>query len=211
MTEKSEIARNQLPIRREPKPYRIVARIKNNRLWTAILLRFPDVRSQADAARRLGIPPTSMASLLNMKYFPYGAHGWHRVAIAIAVAVRETEEYLFDPELYGRPISPMAFEVAPTAGELERIGLVHPALAPDDAAENVLLRQRVEEALTRLTARESAALRLRYGLDGEGEKTLEEVGARFDVTQERIRQIEAKALRKLRHPSLSDGLVGFVR
>ena len=77
----------------------------------------------------------------------------------------------------------------------------HTALAPADAAIHQFLKEQVEDALDGLTERERRVLQLRYGLDNGRTRTLEEVGKEFHVTRERIRQIEVKALRKLRHPS----------
>lgn len=78
------------------------------------------------------------------------------------------------------------------------------ALAPADAASMSLLKEQLAEVLKTLTPREEKVLKLRFGLDDGNPKTLEEVGKEFNVTRERIRQIEAKALRKLRHPSRSN-------
>tara|TARA_B100001123_G_C15234369_1_gene996506 strand:- start:790 stop:1626 length:837 start_codon:yes stop_codon:yes gene_type:complete len=84
------------------------------------------------------------------------------------------------------------------------------ALAPADAASFQLLKEQVEEVLSTLNSREKRVLQLRFGLeDGRG-RTLEEVGRKFGVTRERIRQIEAKALRKLRQPSRSKKLKDFL-
>jgi len=84
------------------------------------------------------------------------------------------------------------------------------ALAPADAASFMLLKEQLEEVLDTLTEREEKVLRLRFGLDDGRARTLEEVGQNFGVTRERIRQIEAKALRKLRHPSRSRKLKDFL-
>ena len=84
------------------------------------------------------------------------------------------------------------------------------APAPADAASHTLLKEQLEEVLQSLTEREAKVLRLRFGLDDGRPRTLEEVGKEFDVTRERIRQIEAKALRKLRHPSRSKKLKDFL-
>ena len=84
------------------------------------------------------------------------------------------------------------------------------APAPADAASHTLLKEQLDEVLSSLTDREAKVLRLRFGLDDGRPRTLEEVGKEFDVTRERIRQIEAKALRKLRHPSRSKKLKDFV-
>jgi RNA polymerase primary sigma factor len=84
------------------------------------------------------------------------------------------------------------------------------ALAPQDAAAYELLKEQLEDVLDTLTEREENVLRLRFGLDDGRTRTLEEVGKVFGVTRERIRQIEAKALRKLRHPSRSKRLKDFL-
>ena len=84
------------------------------------------------------------------------------------------------------------------------------APAPADAASFMLLKEQLEDVLDTLTPREEKVLRLRFGLDDGRARTLEEVGQNFGVTRERIRQIEAKALRKLRHPSRSRKLKDFL-
>ncbi|QRM18735.1 RNA polymerase sigma factor RpoD [Dechloromonas sp. TW-R-39-2] len=83
-------------------------------------------------------------------------------------------------------------------------------LAPADAAMYSSLRGVTKEILDTLTTREAKVLRMRFGIEMNTDHTLEEVGKQFDVTRERIRQIEAKALRKLRHPSRSDKLRSFI-
>ncbi len=83
-------------------------------------------------------------------------------------------------------------------------------LAPSDSAGFEGLRRSTKEALAGLTPREAKVLRMRFGIDMNTDHTLEEVGKQFDVTRERIRQIEAKALRKLRHPSRSEQLNTFL-
>ncbi len=82
-------------------------------------------------------------------------------------------------------------------------------LGPSDAASFQLLKEQVNEVLHTLTDRESRVLQLRFGLEDGRNRTLEEVGREFGVTRERIRQIEAKALRKLRHPTRSRRLKDY--
>ena len=82
--------------------------------------------------------------------------------------------------------------------------------APQDVASQMLLKEELNEVLGTLSEREARVLRLRFGLDDGRNRTLEEVGREFNVTRERIRQIEAKALRKLRHPSRSKKLKDFL-
>ena len=83
-------------------------------------------------------------------------------------------------------------------------------VSPVESATSVGLTESTREVLSGLTAREAKVLRMRFGIDMNTDHTLEEVGKQFDVTRERIRQIEAKALRKLRHPSRSDHLRSFL-
>ena len=82
--------------------------------------------------------------------------------------------------------------------------------APQDSAAYTLLKEQLEEVMTTLTPREAKVLKLRFGLEDGKARTLEEVGREFQVTRERIRQIEAKALRKLRHPSRSKRLKDYM-
>jgi RNA polymerase primary sigma factor len=84
------------------------------------------------------------------------------------------------------------------------------AVSPVDSATMEGLAEATQNMLAGLTSREAKVLRMRFGIDMNTDHTLEEVGKQFDVTRERIRQIEAKALRKLRHPSRSDKLRSFL-
>ena len=83
-------------------------------------------------------------------------------------------------------------------------------MAPAEAASHQLLKEQVQEVVASLTPREQKVLILRFGLEDGRSRTLEEVGREFNVTRERIRQIEAKALRKLRHPSRSKKLKDYL-
>jgi RNA polymerase primary sigma factor len=83
-------------------------------------------------------------------------------------------------------------------------------ITPSDAAMYSSLRNVTQDILDTLTPREAKVLRMRFGIDMNTDHTLEEVGKQFDVTRERIRQIEAKALRKLRHPTRSEKLKSFL-
>jgi RNA polymerase primary sigma factor len=86
----------------------------------------------------------------------------------------------------------------------------HTSLAPTEATSHQLLKEQIDKVLDELTEREKRVLQLRFGLKDGHARTLEEVGREFDVTRERIRQIEGKALRKLRHPSRSRKLKGYL-
>ena len=118
--------------------------------------------------------------------------------------VRDTMKYALEPVSLETPI-----------GEEEdsHLGDFIPdedSPAPAEAASYTLLKEQLNEVLKSLTPREEEVLRLRFGLDDGRTRTLEEVGEKFDITRERIRQIEAKALRKLRHPSRSKKLKAYL-
>src|SRR5699024_4610343 len=83
-------------------------------------------------------------------------------------------------------------------------------ISPEEAADYTMLREELDNILSGLSDREKKVLELRFGLNDGMPRTLEEVGKEFDVTRERIRQIEAKALRKLKHPSRSQKLKDFL-
>ncbi len=108
---------------------------------------------------------------------------------------------------------PVSLETPIGAEEDSHLGDFIPdddAPAPSDVASHTLLREQLGEVLSTLTPREEKVLKLRFGLEDGRSRTLEEVGKEFNVTRERIRQIEAKALRKLRHPSRSKKLKDFL-
>ncbi|MFC1948275.1 sigma-70 family RNA polymerase sigma factor, partial [Chloroflexota bacterium] len=86
----------------------------------------------------------------------------------------------------------------------------HNSTPPAEAASSQLLKEQVGKVLSELTPREQRVLILRFGIDDGRSRTLEEIGHEFNVTRERIRQIEAKAIRKLRHPSRSRKLRGYL-
>ena len=83
-------------------------------------------------------------------------------------------------------------------------------MSPEEYATNEMLKMEISNVLLTLTEREEKVIRLRFGLEDGKSRTLEEVGQKFGVTRERIRQIEAKALRKLRHPSRSRKLKDYM-
>lgn len=129
----------------------------------------------------------------------------------IAEAMGITEEKV--REIMKVAQEPVSLETPIGEEEDSRLGDFIPdddAPAPADAAAYTLLKEQLIEVLDTLTPREEKVLRLRFGLDDGKARTLEEVGREFNVTRERIRQIEAKALRKLRHPSRSKKLKDFL-
>lgn len=194
--------------------YRIHARIKNNRLWSALREAFPDALTQTAMAERVGITNSLLGDLLNLRTWPgakerhnrWGSRWWPdspwtEAARRIADAVGSTPEYLFDAGLYGQPARPI--EIAIDRPALVASGLLQLPPAPDDCVEQQEIARAIQEALGTLSPREQTVLIHRRGLNGEPEKSLEEIGELLSVTYERVRQIEAKAMRKLRQPSRS--------
>jgi RNA polymerase primary sigma factor len=170
-------------------------------------------RAIADQARTIRVP-VHMIGALNKIGRIARAH-LHEFGVAADVATLAAKLEL--PEAKVRQImriakEPVSFELpVGDEGEATLGDFIEDAhgIAPHDAAVQQGLRDVVSEVLDGLTAREAKVLRMRYGIDMSSDHTLEEVGRQFDVTRERIRQIEAKALRKLKHPSLSSKLRAY--
>ena len=133
-------------------------------------------------------------------------------------SIRELAEYMGLPEsrvseIQKIALDPVSIETPIGEEEDSRLGDFiedEAALAPSDMATFTMLKQQLLGVLDTLTPREEKVIRLRYGIDDGHPRTLEEVGREFNVTRERIRQIEAKALRKLRHPSRSKKLKEYL-
>jgi RNA polymerase primary sigma factor len=148
------------------------------------------VRTQRQLVQELGREPTS-----------------EEIAKRMDIPVAKVRKIL---KIAQEPISletPIGEEEDSHLGDfIEDRGVVSPA----DAVININLKEMTEQVLNTLTPREERVIKMRFGLEDGTEHTLEEVGQNFAVTRERIRQIEAKALRKLRHPSRSRRLRAFL-
>lgn len=171
-------------------------------------------RAIADQARTIRIPVhmvetinrqvrTQRILLQELGREPTSAEIGERMGIS-AEKVEEIQKIAQDPVSLETPI-----------GEEEDSHLAdfiedNKTIAPSDMAAQTMLREQLIAALHKLTPREEKVIRLRYGLDDGKQRTLEEVGREFNVTRERIRQIEAKALRKLRNPSKSKKLRDYL-
>jgi RNA polymerase primary sigma factor len=177
------------------------------------------LRTQRMLTQELGRDPTSEELVLEMGYLP--------ASDVQAILRAHSEEKPLDPDLQRKleiatqkidrvlrsaeePVS-----IDGPVGDEESSSLAdfipdEDTLSPIDAAARQMLREQVQSALTSLSEREREVLELRFGLKDGKDHTLEEVSKYFDVTRERIRQIEAKALRKLKHPSRSRKLRSFL-
>lgn len=164
-------------------------------------------RSIADQARTIRIPVhmvETINKLIRVSRQLLQEYGREPSPEEIAVAMDISEEKV--REILKIAQEPVSLETPIGEEEDSHLGDFIPdedVPAPDKAAAASMLKEQLMEVLSGLTEREQKVLRLRFGLDDGRARTLEEVGKEFDVTRERIRQIEAKALRKLRHPARS--------
>ena len=171
-------------------------------------------RAIADQARTIRIPVHMVETINKVKKVSsqlLHKNGHEPTAEEIAVELDMPAEKV--REIMRVAQEPVSLETPIGEEEDSHLGDFIPddeAPAPADAASHMLLKEQLREVLGSLTPREEKVLSLRFGLEDGRPRTLEEVGKEFDVTRERIRQIEAKALRKLRHPSRSKKLKDFL-
>ena len=171
-------------------------------------------RAIADQARTIRIPVhmvETINKLIRVSRQLLQEYGREPLPEEIAEEMGITEEKV--REILKIAQEPVSLETPIGEEEDSHLGDFIPdddAPAPAEAAAFTLLKEQLMEVLDTLTPREEKVLRLRFGLDDGRARTLEEVGKEFNVTRERIRQIEAKALRKLRHPSRSKRLKDFL-
>ena len=171
-------------------------------------------RAIADQARTIRIPVHMVETITKVKKISsqlLHQNGHEPTAEEIAKELSMTVDKV--REIMRISQEPVSLETPIGEEEDSHLGDFIPdddAPAPVDATSHVLLREQLSDVLSSLTPREEMVLRLRFGLVDGRSRTLEEVGKEFNVTRERIRQIEAKALRKLRHPSRSKKLKDFL-
>lgn len=193
------------------KELELTLRLRNNRLKER---RDALGMSQAELAAAAGVSVSAYQELEALRRSPQthgdGCWRWRDIALQLARFHCVEPEELFPPSV-------LAVET-PVASRRVNGDDIFPLLsqhqerlleAPDVAHDREELRERVRYALASLSPREAEVLRQRFGLDGGEERTLNEIGAALDVGPERVRQIEARALRRLRHPKRSRPLAAF--
>jgi len=191
--------------------YRIKISVRNNLILKAI--EDAGYESVAHFCRSNNINLVSMHNIVGLKMSPIGKKGeFCKVAKQTMEALCLCPTDLWTSEQLNMSISSNVREFSVEEDELFKImtGGISDMLNGDDPEKQFLhadLKNDMGKAIASLTPREAEVLRLRFGLDDGEELTLEEASHRFDVTRERIRQIEVKALRKLRHPSRADRLI----
>lgn len=194
------------------KEIRLEARLRNNILWHLI---FDSCESVAQFCRKHGLSNQEVVGgLLNLKASPVNADGKYRkVCQRLAEIAKVIVEDLFPLHLYRLPETKMAKEFGLrelAAGRQREMLLIPAETTPHEVVVSRELAEQVDRLLGTLTPHEEKVMRWLFGLSPHGEQTYEEVGEEFEVTRERIRQIEVRALRKLRHPSRSSRLKPFV-
>ena len=190
--------------------YRVEVKVRNNRLWHALVAKVQPFISVLDACKKLGLGPTMVGRALNMQHdfrsrhkslahIPKAERPYTKGAYTIAKALDVTPDYLFELELYDPAQVPhqQVFEII----DKQHAQLCLPKEErPDELYEKKALVELCNSAMCCLKPAERLVLEYRFGLNGEGEHTLAEIAHRLGKTPERARQIEARALRKLRHP-----------
>ncbi len=171
-------------------------------------------RAIADQARTIRIPVHMVETInkqMRIARQLLQIYGREPTPEEIASAMGTTEEKVREIQKIAQ--DPVSLETPIGEEEDSHLGdfiVDNNATSPSDVAETNMLKEHLIQVLSTLTPREEKVLRLRYGIDDSHMRTLEEVGKEFNVTRERIRQIEAKALRKLRHPNRTKRLKDFI-
>lgn len=181
------------------KEYHVEVRVKNN--WFLKKMHAAGFENASQLARASGVPPVAIGQFINLKKSGMNAwDGWRKQLIRISETLRCLPEDLIPPKHLKSALArnKSAFEVS--AQDVERL-VYHTPETPEGALIKAEAEKVLADALAILSPREERVLRLRYGLDGCGERTLGDVAKAFDVTAARIRQIEQRALRQLKHPS----------
>ena len=181
------------------KDYRLEIKIKNNYLYEK--MQEQGISTAAELARVVGLGPSVIGDILNLKVTPYTNKGTVRSSIqSLCDFFSCNPEDLFPAQHIFDPLTVNQGAIQANIGELMSSNLLESAHNPDLLVEITEQKEALEKTLDQLTSREKKVLEVRYGLGDEEACTLKEAGIKFGVRAERIRQIEAKALRKLRHP-----------
>lgn len=187
-----------------PRDYRVVARLKNNRLWGQILLIFPHVKNQADAARALEVSETDIGKLLNMTIWPYIHHRqtWNSLAVSVATKLKETPDYLFDGRLYGQKPAALVLELDRPA--LESAGLLQLPERPDETLEAREDYLAVHTEIERLPPGMRAVVNEYFGLDTGAGRSTYKMAQDQGLSNAAVSQRLKRALRRLQARAHTD-------
>ena len=196
---------------------RVESRFKNATLYRALDEFLGPGWTQHQAAEYCGVSDTDLGKILNLKWEPRRRFGegylssFRKVADKLGYEPSELfPDTLYSLQLPGVVVREYESPCVLSLQEAQKAGLLPPAPDTLHAVEEDESRALVDSALDTLSPREAKIMRLRFGLNGEGEHSLQEIADLIGRSRDRIRQIEAKALRKLRHPSSSHRLRGLL-
>jgi RNA polymerase primary sigma factor len=203
----------------DTKAYRVKITVKNNLLLTAI--EQAGYKSAAEFARAIGLTDQEVSALVALRKAPINQDGEFSPNVKrIMEALGAAPSDLWTTEQLNMKLKRNTkedFFSAPTiqailGGNVAQLegSVYEESEKPEEVLNKKELKAELEKVLGTLTPRETKVLQLRFGLDGCGEHTLEEIGDMLDIGKERVRQIEAKALRKMRDPSRSKAFKGHV-
>ena len=193
----------------ELKEMRIDASIYNNRLYRLI---YDNYSSVAEFCSALSLSTSEIGEFLRLKKSPLkkGGRDYRKACITIAETFFVDPKELFPAELYQLETTEYGIEIDAMYIPFHECEQIPVLPCQHEEAEASELKDRIQELLNTFTPRERKVIQMRFGLAGYDDHTLQEVADDLEVTQERIRQIEAKALRKLRHPCYTKRLKDFV-
>ncbi len=189
------------------KDLRVEIKLRNNKILE--LVEATGARSLKAFCDAEGLPYSTIQTVVSISKPPLTTKGHWRAGVReLAEALGVLPEDMFSERLMGANMKGTAVKFYLKADFDEAQAMLMPsrALGPEEQLQLTETSSELERVLKSLTPREEAVIRMRFGLGGEPGQDLETVGRSFNVTRERIRQIESKALRKLRHPSRADVL-----
>lgn len=183
---------------------RVEMRLKNSRLYNYIYKNYKTVGAFCE---KNNLSPITISGLLNLRYSIRKKNGNYTETVEkISIACETYPEILFPDDIYGLDVTKKAIEIPVSNLNLEQKEQMYLTMEQGyiEEHENKILeenvKEKLQEVLGTLPPREQEVLKMRYGLGGGKVFTLQETGLYFNVTRERVREIEAKALRRLRHP-----------
>lgn len=186
----------------ETKDYNIVVTVRNNCLLTK--MREVGFYTVSELSRRTGISGSEIYRCLNLTVSGQRQDGnWRLSVCRLAKFFRCLPEDLYPPQHAAAPLPKRRAEFDMSLEDIDWFlsGTKQLALPPDERMEKKDVADAISEVLNSLTPREQTVLRMRFGLDGQGERTLKEIANRLSITAARVGQIQAKAMRKLKHPA----------
>jgi RNA polymerase sigma factor (sigma-70 family) len=183
------------------KNIRVEIKIKNNILYKLIL---SDNKNVNEFCSKYNFDKNTISRYLSLKIFPKRNNKWTETAIKLSEHFKVLPEDIFNEDFNFIEKNTISLE-----GNIKYIDYMYSIKIENN--DNFHLKEAINKILNTLQGREKKIIEMRYGLNGNNEMTLNEIGEVFGITRARVSQIEAKAMRKLRHSSRSDQLLNFIQ